>query len=204
MSFNLSKVTYDRPRIGILGGTFDPVHVGHKVIAGDAAELMRLDRLYFIPTAQNPLKSCPPLAAAEHRLAMLELLCAAEESWDILAWEIEAGGKSYTIDTVTRLRNAHAQAQLFWIIGADQVADLARWHRIHELAAMIEFIVFARPGHVIDTEEPVPGIRIHEVAGRQVGVSATEIRRRLGQRKPVDMYLPNSVSRYIQVHALYR
>lgn len=189
--------------IGFLGGTFDPVHIGHLLAARDACELMDLDRLYFIPTAQNPLKSQAPLASAEDRLAMLELVVASNPRFGLLDIEIGAGGTSYTVDTVETLSEKFAGHRLFWVIGTDEVSDLPRWRRISDLARMVEFICIERPGFTLPASLEISGLRMYPITGHPKEADSSGIRERLGKGMPVDMLLSPDVSSYILKKKLY-
>ncbi len=193
----------NRP-LGFLGGTFDPVHMGHLLAAQDACELMNLDRLYFIPAAQNPLKSQTPLAPAEDRLAMLELVIASNPRFGLLDIEISSGDTSYTVDTVETLRDEFAGHSLYWVIGTDQVSDLPRWHRIAELARMVEFICIERPGYKLPASLGISGLRLYPLTGHLKDADSSGIRERLGKGLPVDLLLPPEVSRYISKKKLYK
>ena len=194
----------EEKKTGFLGGTFDPVHMGHLVAAQDACELMDLDRLYFIPAAQNPLKSQAPLAPAEDRLAMLELVIASNPRFGLLDIEIGSGSKSYTVDTVETLREKFAGHRLFWVIGTDQVVDLSRWRQIADLARMVEFICIERPGYVLPASLGISGLRLFPLTGHLIDADSSGIRERLGKGLPVDLLLPPEVSRYITKKKLYK
>lgn len=189
---------------GFLGGTFDPVHMGHLLAAQDALEMMDLDRLYFILTAQNPLKSQAPIASAEDRLAMLELVVARNSHFGLLDIEIGSGGTSYTVDTVETLRVKFAGNRLFWIIGTDQVSGLPRWRRIADLARMVEFICIERPGYTLPASLGISDLRLYPITGHPNDADSSGIRERLGKGLPVDLLLPPEVSLYISKKKLYK
>jgi len=200
-----SRITdSDRARIGFLGGSFDPAHRGHLMIAQDACDQMALNRLYFVPAAQNPLKEAIPVAEAQHRQKMLELAVDSNDRFDILSNELETGAISYTIDTVSQLRDQFPDSRLYWIIGADQLADLRRWHRIEELATLVEFICLDRPGYSSQAVEGIKGLRIHMISGHPCEVSSTDIRQRIKNQFSVDLLLPVKVAEYINACSLYR
>ena len=191
-------------KTGFLGGTFDPVHMGHLLAAQDACEMMDLDRLYFIPAAQNPLKSQAPLASAEDRMAMLELVTANNPRFGLLDIEIGSGGTSYTVDTVETLREKFAGHRLFWVIGTDQVSDLPRWRRITDLARMVEFICIERPGYVLPASLGISDLRLYPITGHPNDADSSGIRERLGKGLPVDSLLPPEISGYISKNKLYK
>lgn len=194
----------EETKIGFLGGTFDPVHMGHLLAAQDACELMNLDRLYFIPAARNPLKSQAPLAPAEDRLAMLELVTANNPRFGLLDIEIGSGGTSYTVDTVKTLRENFAGHRLFWVIGTDQVAGLPRWRQIADLVSMVEFICIERPGYVLPASLGISGLRLFPITGHLKDADSSGIRERLGKGLPVDLLLSPEVSSYISKKKLYK
>lgn len=196
-----------RVKTGILGGTFDPPHIGHLILAQEAGEALGLDRVIFIPAAQTPLKEGAPVAPAAARLAMVGAAVAQHgPSWEVSDWEIRRGGISYSVHTAEYFHGRFPDAELFWIIGADQLARLATWFRIGELAKLVSFAVAHR------AESPPPerpqgldaGVRLLELPVRRVDISSTEIRARLSRGAPVDLFLPEAVSRLIERERFYR
>ena len=131
-------------KLGFLGGSFDPVHLGHLLIAQDALEGLRLDRVDFIPAAVPPLKARELTATPEQRLAMLRLALEDDARFGVLDLELRRGGMSYTVDTARELRWRFPDAILFWVLGTDQVQRLAEWKDIGELAGLVEFVHLAR------------------------------------------------------------
>ena len=128
-----------KERIGIFGGSFDPIHIGHLIIASDAAEQMALDRVLFIPAAQAPLKPNAPEATANDRAEMTRLAIEADPRFEVRRFEIDRGGTSFSIDTAEEIAREFPEAELFWIIGGDQARQLDQWNRIDELAKLVEF-----------------------------------------------------------------
>lgn len=190
-------------RIGIYGGSFDPVHLGHLVIAQDALEQAELDRLYFVPAGQSPLKKSQMHASPAQRLAMLELALQDRPNCGILDLEFHRKGPSYTYDTIMELRLRWPDAEIYWLIGADQVEQLPRWHRIEALLDEIHFLCVSRPGYDLTLPEGMDEARFFVLAERQIPISSTEIRDRLKHAKPVDFFLPPAIVSYIQEHSLY-
>jgi len=190
-----------RLRLGIYGGTFDPAHVGHVLLARDALEQARLDAVLFVPCAQSPLKRNKPQASDAHRLAMLRLALKGEPRFWLSRCELERPGPSYAVDTAAEIGAAFPRAALFWLIGADQLATLPRWHRPEELARRVTFLLFERGG------QPLRGVKA-KVLGlprpRRVDISATEIRDRVKSRLPIACLVPAPVASYIERHRLYR
>jgi len=195
-------------RVGLFGGTFDPVHLGHLAIARAAIEQLKLDQLFFVPAAQAPLRDNAPTASAQDRMDLLKR--AIEESGDprmgILDVEIKSGGINYTVDTVRRLRAVAPGAQFFWLFGADQFTQLDRWREPEELARMVEFAVFDRPGSPPPAPPPnlAGKIRWKHLVGEPHPASSSEIRRRLQKGEPVDLWLPRTVLAFIEEKQLYR
>ncbi len=193
-----------RPRLGVFGGTFDPVHLGHLIAAQDAAEAMRLDRVLFMPAFRAPLKDRPPAIDDAARLALLEAAVAGDGRFAVSTLEWERGGVSFTIDTARELRARHPEHELFWIIGTDQAARLPQWHRIEELARLLEFIVLSRPGHEAGVETLPDFLRLHFVRAHVFDISSSEIRARIAEGLPVRAFLPAAVAARIERDRLYR
>jgi nicotinate-nucleotide adenylyltransferase len=200
--------------IGLFGGTFNPVHIGHLIIARAALEHLGLERMVLIPSANPPHKGPQGVADAEDRLAMLRLAVADEADFDVSACEIERPGPSYTIDTVAFFRKELGdRAELYWLIGADSLSELASWHRVVELVGMCQIVTAARPGW----ESPDLSALTERVGERQVrrlrdgilptpriDISASEIRRRVRQGRSVRWLVPMAVAQYIDRLGLYR
>jgi nicotinate-nucleotide adenylyltransferase len=192
------------PRLGILGGSFDPVHLGHLLAAQDACEQAALDRVIFMPAARAPLKDAAPGLAGDLRVALLRAAIADDPRFEVSALELDRGGVSYTIDTVRAVHAAHPAAALSWIIGADQAGQLAKWRDIGALAALVEFIVLARPGFAVPPAERLPeGVRLRPVAVHECAVSSSEIRARLAAGRSVRYLLPAAVAQRIARDRLY-
>lgn len=192
-------------RVGLFGGTFDPVHVGHLILAADVLEKFELDRLIWIPAGQTPLRTKATAAAGEHRLAMVRRALSGMPGMEASGVELERGGLSYTVDTVGWWRAKVPGAAFFWILGRDQFATLGGWHRAGDLAREVEFIVLERPGEeIIEPWWPDGTLRWQPCAGRRLDLSSTEIRRRLAEGLPVKPFLPAGVENYILEHQLYQ
>ncbi|GAB5560758.1 MAG: nicotinate-nucleotide adenylyltransferase [Synoicihabitans sp.] len=186
-----------------MGGSFDPVHFGHLVAAQDAYEQHDLARVIMIPAAQAPLKDYEVNASGADRVAMLR----AAEDWDerleVSDYEVKRGGVSYTLDTVKFFRQRFPDDQLFWIIGGDQLPRLGRWHRIEELAQLIEFIYLERPGHPAKEHPDIPGLRLHRCDGHLIEISSTELRARIRRGLSLDYFMPHKSIVYLKEHGLY-
>ena len=189
---------------GYLGGTFDPIHLGHLIIAQDVIETLNLDRIYFIPASQNPLKNDPPTCLNEDRLKMVDLALEDDSRFERLDLELKSGGKSYTIDTAEQLYCQNGEQPVLWIIGSDNIDDLPRWHRIDELTGMVEFICVARPDCEAKTLPDIPGLKLRFMEGHQIEISSKDIRHRIKTGYNISLYLPPKVFNYIHTNNLYR
>lgn len=188
-------------KIGLFGGSFDPVHLGHLLVAQAACEEFGLERLIFIPAAQSPFKPDPTTAAAPLRIQMLRLALAGESRFEIDAQEIERGGTSYTIDTVLSWQSRCPESQLYWLIGADHVPTLNKWRDAEKLAAALDFLIIPRPGQA---DEPAPEpFRTHRLKGFPLGVSSSQIRQRVRASLPIGHLTGARVAESIQNNTLY-
>ena len=188
-------------RVGLFGGSFDPVHLGHMLVAQAACEELGLARLFFIPAAQSPFKPDAEPAPAARRLAMLRLALAGESHYEIDEQELRRGGVSYTIDTVRSYAARFQQAKLFYLIGADHIAKLPQWREAGELAQLVEFMVIPRPGQ---TAPPPPApFRIEALQGFPLAVSSSQIRCRVRSGLPIHHLVPAAVAEAIRNNRLY-
>lgn len=198
-------------RIGVFGGSFDPVHMGHLTIAQDAVEQLELDRLIFVPAAIPPHKQDKTLANARHRLEMLQLATESNLSFEVSDMELQRGGVSYTFDTMSQMQVEHPGAELFFIVGLDSLTILHSWKNVDQLLGMCTIVPFARGGEdpakitaQIQLSEPWKKrllerlIRIHEVE-----ISASEIRMRLAEGLSIRYLVPPEVEMYIAEHGIY-
>jgi len=199
----------------LFGGTFDPVHNGHLIVARALAERRGFGRVVFVPAAQPPHKT-PAEASATDRLAMLGLAISGETVFDVSDIELTRTGPSYTLDTLRALRRRHgADTKLRWVIGADMLEDLPRWHRAGEVLAESDIIIAVRPPWDQRLDEvfsrlgkeftPVQIERLREsvVSTPLIDISSTEIRRRVRQGRSIRYLLPEPVADYIAEHGLY-
>ena len=187
--------------MGIYGGSFDPVHLGHLLVAQAAVEELELDRLFFIPAAQSPFKPESKPAPASARLQWLRLALAGRTNCEIDEQEIRRGGVSYTIDTLRNYTKKFPGARLFYLIGTDHMAKLNEWREPEELARLAEFIVIPRPG-----ETPVnfpPPFRGRQLKGFPLAVSSLEIRARLKAGLPIEPLVPSAVAEAIRAARIY-
>ena len=191
-------------KIGFLGGSFDPVHIGHLLAAQDAYEQCKLDRLVFVPAAQAPLKEQEMQSSAADRLTMLRAAIDGDRRFEISEVELERGGVSYTIDSVRRFRILYPDDQLLWIIGGDQLPKMHLWKETAELARQIEFIFLERPGHPARRSPDVPGLRLHRCDGHLIEISSSELRQRVRRGLSLHYFCPPKVILHIEARNLYR
>lgn len=188
-------------RIGLFGGTFDPPHVGHLLLALDALDHLALDRLVLVPAARQPLKQGVAMTAPGHRLAMVEALAAADARLSVDGSEVARGGLSYTIDTVRALKAAHPDAELVLLMGADTAATLPQWREPEALSLLVHVAVAGRGAEPVQLPT---GFRAQPFPMRRVDVSATEIRARVAAGRSIRGFVPDAVADYIAAHGLYR
>lgn len=186
-------------RLGIYGGTFDPVHHGHLILAEDAREQLRLDAVLFVPCGQSPHKLGKMSAPANARLAMLRAAVKGNDRFWISRCEIDRPAPSYAIDTVREIQEAFPHASLHWLLGADQLPKLSTWERYSELRKRVTFAVLQRGS---STKRPPSGV-ILLPQGRRVDISASEIRDRVKRNLPIIHLVPGPVAAYIKRTHLY-
>ena len=188
-------------RIGLFGGSFDPVHRGHLLVAQAACEELQLSRLFFIPAAQSPFKPDATPAPANQRLRLLRLALAGQSHYEIDEQELVRGGISYTIDTARDYARRFPQAQLFYLIGADHIPQLPKWREAEELARLVEFVVIPRPGEKASLLQPP--FRQRTLNGFPLGVSSSQIRARIKAGLSIDLLVPAPVAEAIRNDQLY-
>lgn len=192
-------------KIGIMGGTFDPIHLGHMIAAETARDRAGLDEVWFIPTADPPLKDVAPAATAEDRMAMVRLAVEGHKAFKAIDAELRRGGVSYSFDTIGHLKELHPRYSFSYIIGSDRINDLPRWHRIGELAVMADFIGLERPGEKprVDLLPEYLQPLLQMAAMPLLGISSTDIRGRLAAGLSIRYLVPDSVHDYIRRRGLY-
>jgi nicotinate-nucleotide adenylyltransferase len=188
-------------RIGLFGGSFDPVHFGHLLVAQAAFEELQLSRLFFIPASQSPFKPEQQPAPGSLRLRMLRLALVGYTQYEVDDQEIRRGGPSYTIETVRDYATRFAGAQLFYLIGADHVAQLPKWRAADELARLAEFVVIPRPD--VSSVAAPTGFRVRSLQGFPVALSSSQIRARVRGGLPVRALVPAPVVEVIRNSKLY-
>nr|WP_304266819.1 nicotinate-nucleotide adenylyltransferase [Phascolarctobacterium succinatutens] len=196
--------------LGILGGTFDPIHIGHLRIAEAVYERIALEQIIFIPAFVPPHKVGQDYAPAEHRYAMTELAVKPYPHFNVSDIELKRSGVSYTIDTLRELRHKYPEKELYFIIGADSVAQLHTWNSINEMLQLATFVAAGRPGYEGVMEEVVHHLgaaaaeRIMLLHTPEYDISSTEIRTRLHEEASLAGLVPRAVEQYINAHNLYQ
>ena len=188
-------------RIGVFGGTFDPPHVGHLLLAADAFDALKLDKLIFVPAAAQPFKvETPAVAAAEDRLEMVLLAVGKDKRYAVEDTEIRREGLSYTVDTLEELARKNPRAELFLLIGQDTLAGFSGWKKPERIKELATLAMMERAG---SAEEAAPA-GVMAISTRRVDVSSTEIRARLTAGKSIRGFVPDAVERFIAARGLYR
>lgn len=199
-------------KIGILGGTFNPVHIGHLILAQDAMETFDLDKVLFVVCARPPHKPAALLAADEHRVAMLELALAGNPGFELCDLELRRGGTSYTVDTIRELQKQSPGDEFNFIIGSDSLPELRHWKEADALLGLCCFLVACRPGFDAEkiTSETLglsmlqtESLMANMFGGHQVDVSSSDIRHRAAEGMSLRYLVPAPVDLYIMEHRLY-
>ena len=202
-------------RLGILGGSFNPPHVGHLMIAEGALEALKLEKVLFIPAPRPPHKSPESLLSASRRTRMLRLAIEGNDRFEISDIELRGKGPSYTVDTIRKLHARYGDdARLFLLLGSDSIANLTTWKDAAIIAALCDIVPVMRPGVRTDDEvkhlaEAVGEEKAREIRGRflripLVDVSSSDIRKRIASGRSIRYLVPESVRRYVEKHKLYR
>ena len=197
----MAEVEHRRPRIGVMGGTFDPIHNGHLVAASEVAQHFHLDEVVFVPTGQPYQKQ--NATPGEHRYLMTIIATASNPMFTVSRVDIDRGGPTYTIDTLRDLREERPDAELFFITGADAVEQILDWKNIDELWSLAHFVAVSRPGHTLTVSNlPQQVVSLLEVPA--LAISSTDCRARVGRGFPVWYLVPDGVVQYISKYHLYR
>ncbi|HUU82619.1 MAG TPA: nicotinate-nucleotide adenylyltransferase [Phycisphaerae bacterium] len=201
-------------RIALFGGSFDPIHLGHLIIARSVVERLDLDRIIFLPSATPPHKMAAVLASPQHRAAMVRLAIADEPIFDFSDYDLLRDGPTYTVETIAHFRaDLGADAELYWLIGADSLPELTTWYRARDLIDSCHIVTAARPGwERIDFNALRPHFNDNQIARLEadiletprIDISSTNIRSRAAAGKSVRFLVPESVHQYIVEHDLYR
>jgi nicotinate-nucleotide adenylyltransferase len=198
-------------KLGVFGGTFDPIHIGHLVIAEEAREQLCLDEVVFIPAGKPWFKAEVRITDASHRFAMVELAVASNPAFLTSDLEMVRSGPSYTVDTLELLHEKLGESvELFVVLGADALADLVRWHRPKRILELATVVGVTRPSYrLVDLQQMAADLDSEEntlrlLDGPLVEISGTEIRRRIQEKRSIRYLVPEPVATYIQEHMLYR
>ena len=200
-------------RIGIIGGSFDPIHTGHLIVAQDAVERLELSEVIFIPAAVPPHKQHLQQAAAEHRLNMLQLAVETDLRFSVSDIELKRGGVSYSFDTLCELKEDKPNAELVMIVGSDTLVDLHNWYNIDELLTLCDVASFLRPGEDVPStiaqkvgvsEQHKEMLLRNLIEAHRIEISSTEIRMRVAEGLGIRYLVPPEVEMYIFEHGLYQ
>jgi len=190
-----------RPRIGVMGGTFDPIHHGHLVAASEVAQSYGLDEVVFVPTGEPTYKFV--VTPAEHRYLMTVIATASNPRFTVSRVDIDRGKPTFTIDTLRDIRRERPDAELFFITGADAIAQILSWRDVEELWELAHFVAVSRPGHDLSVSGlPEQDVSLLEVPA--LAISSTDCRDRVRRGFPVWYLVPDGVVQYISKHHLYR
>ncbi len=203
-------------RLGIFGGSFDPIHYGHLILAEQCREQAELDRILFVPTASSPLKTSGPFATDKQRIEMLHLAIAGHPSFTISGIEIERGGTSYTVDTLTQLTQQHPESELFLLIGEDSLRTFDQWRQPKAVCELAIPLVVRRPqadrsSEAVDltilqpylSDQRFEQTREQRIDSRLIDISSTEIRSRVASALSIRYLLPRPVQKFIETNQLY-
>lgn len=186
------------PRLGLFGGTFDPPHIGHMIVAQDVVERLGLDRLFLIPAGTPPHKQDQTVSPAAIRFEMVQSIAAGNRALAVSGIELERNGPSYTVDTLRYFRDLHPRAEIFFVLGADQAAAFDTWHEPEAVASLATLVVLAREG----SEVPLAGFT--SVPVTRVDISATAVRMRVREGRSIRYLVPDRVIEIIERNRLYR
>ncbi|WP_423189684.1 nicotinate-nucleotide adenylyltransferase [Alkalibacterium sp. f15] len=191
--------TFPRRKVGILGGTFNPPHLGHLIIAEQVKNQLGLEKVMFLPSANPPHKKEKKTIDAKHRIAMIHESIKDNEGFSIEEIEIRRGGKSYTYDTIVQLKEMNPDIEFYFIIGADMVEDLKNWYKIDGLLQIVQFVAVNRPYHSLDTSYPVIAVDVPNI-----DISSSLIRQKVMDDCSIKYLVPTKVEKYIESEGLYK
>jgi nicotinate-nucleotide adenylyltransferase len=188
-------------RLGVMGGTFDPIHNGHLVAASEVASALNLDQVVFVPTGDPWQKQ--GVTGGEHRYLMTVIATAANPRFMVSRVDIDRDKPTYTVDTLNDLKAKYPDAELFFITGSDAIAQILAWHEVEKLWELAHFVAVSRPGHVLEVPE-VPAGTFTSVEVPALSISSTDCRERVAKGEPIWYLVPDGVVQYIGKHDLYR
>ena len=188
-------------RLGVMGGTFDPIHNGHLVAASEVAAALNLDQVVFVPTGDPTQK--PEVTGGEHRYLMTVIATAANPRFMVSRVDIDRNKPTYTVDTLTDLKTTYPDAELFFITGSDAIAQILAWKEVQRLWDLAHFVAVSRPGHALQIPDvPVGTVTVVEVPA--LSISSTDCRSRVLKGEPIWYLVPDGVVQYIGKHGLYK
>ena len=197
-------------RVGVFGGTFDPIHLGHLVVADEAREMLDLEEVLFIPAGEPWLKAMTPVSNACHRMAMVELALRSDPRFRAVDIEVKRPGPTYTVETLAELQvNLGGAAELYLILGLDSLKEIARWHRPAKLFELCTIVGMSRPGvtsfnvEALNSIAPNASDAVVLLEGPLISISGTDLRRRVSEGRPIRHCVPEAVEAYIREHGLY-
>ncbi len=196
-------MTEQRPRVGVMGGTFDPIHHGHLVAASEAAAKLGLSEVIFVPTGRPSLKQHAVVTSPEHRYLMTVIATASNPRFTVSRVDIDRPGPTYTVDTLRDLAAARPEADLFFITGADAIAQMVEWREVETLFSMAHFVAVTRPGHTLSLDR-IPADAVTRIEIPALTISSTDCRDRARRGEPVWYLVPDGVVQYIAKYGLYR
>lgn len=193
----------NRPRLGVMGGTFDPIHHGHLVAASEVAAEFELDEVIFVPTGRPTFKQDTEVTLPEHRYLMAVIATASNPRFTVSRVDIDRTGLTFTVDTLRDLKTQRPDADLYFITGADALTQILTWKDARELFTMAHFVGVTRPGHAL-TVDGLPRERVSVLEVPALAISSTDVRARSQAGKPVWYLVPDGVVQYIGKHRLYQ
>ncbi|MAT16382.1 MAG: nicotinic acid mononucleotide adenylyltransferase [Planctomyces sp.] len=194
-------------RLGLLGGTFDPIHLGHLILAEACREACQLDEIWFLPTGKPPHKVAAEITPARQRIEMLEMALAGARQFKINDMEVKRGGTTYTVDTLAELREQDPDRELYFLIGADSLHDFPMWREPERIAELATLLVVNRAGRAMPDLDSIPQkIRrsVEVVTIPDIGIASSDLRQRVSEGRSIRYQVPRAVEVYIDQHGLYR
>ena len=191
-------------KIGIIGGTFNPIHIGHLIIASDVTGIFSLEKVLFIPSGDPPHKKNQEIIDAAHRLDMVQLAIANDPRFEVSDIEIKRGGKSYTVDTIEEIINIYGEdSEIYFIAGTDSAGELPTWKEPQKILSLTHFVAITRPGFPLDKVSKRYRKKMISVQTILLGISSSNIRQRIREGKSIKYLVPPEVEEYIERNNLY-